>query len=117
MNWSAEYVETENGKKPFLEFLNELDFDSKLQIIAAIDEILEMRDLNLVIPESKSKHLRDGIFEMKLHHKNISTRSLYFFVKDKKMIFTHGFIKKTNKTPANEIDKAEKLRKYYLLNK
>ena len=117
MNWSAEYVELENGKKPFLEFLNELEIDSKLQIIATIDEIIEMKNLDLIVPLSKSKHLRNGIFELKLYHKNISTRSLYFFVKDKKMIFTHGFIKKTNKTPKSEIDKAEKYRKYYLLNK
>ena len=32
---------------------------------------------------------------------------------DKKIIFTHGFIKKTEKTPCKEIDKALKIKEFY----
>jgi len=40
MNWKAEYVEIENGIVPFIDFLNELDTDSRIEIVAAIDEII-----------------------------------------------------------------------------
>lgn len=33
------------------------------------------------------------------------------------VIATHGFVKKTQKTPKREIEKAEQLRKEYLANK
>jgi phage-related protein len=39
---------------------------------------------------------------------------LYFFIKEEKIILTHGFIKKTNKTPQKEIERAIKLRKAYM---
>ena len=42
------------------------------------------------------------------------TRVLYFFVVNKKIILTNGFVKKTQKTPDNEIALAKKYRKDYL---
>ena len=43
--------------------------------------------------------------------------SLYFFYVDRKIILTHGFIKKTQKTPRQEIDRAKKYREDYLTRK
>ena len=114
MNWKAEYVVTENGKIPFLDFLNTLSVDDKIDILAAIDEILDWKEKNLIIPPSKSKYLRNKIYEMRVRHKNIITRSLFFYFEGKKIVLTHGFIKKTEKTPKAEIEKAEKLRNYYI---
>lgn len=34
----------------------------------------------------------------------------YFFAVGERMILTHGFVKKTQKTPSREIDKAKKIR-------
>ena len=45
------------------------------------------------------------------------TRVLYFFCVDRKVILTNGFIKKTQKTPSGEIEKAKKYRDDYLLRK
>ncbi|WP_331655894.1 type II toxin-antitoxin system RelE/ParE family toxin [Enterocloster sp.] len=42
------------------------------------------------------------------------TRVLYFFYYDKKIIFTNGFVKKTQRTPAREIRLAKRRRKDYL---
>jgi len=42
------------------------------------------------------------------------TRVLYFFVSGRKAILTHGFVKKTQKTPQSEIEKAENYRRDYL---
>lgn len=42
------------------------------------------------------------------------SRVLYFFVIGKKVILTNGFIKKTQKTPKNEIERAKEYRADYL---
>ncbi|MDY3791783.1 MAG: type II toxin-antitoxin system RelE/ParE family toxin, partial [Oscillospiraceae bacterium] len=42
------------------------------------------------------------------------TRVLYFFVINKKIILTNGFVKKTQKTPSSEIELAKKYRNEYL---
>ena len=42
---------------------------------------------------------------------------LYFFYVDSRIVLTNGFIKKTNKTPIKEIEKAKKYRADYLKRK
>ena len=53
----------------------------------------------------------DGIFELRAQSGNNISRVLYFFFVGNKIILTHGFIKKTQKTPREEIDKAKAYRK------
>ena len=38
------------------------------------------------------------------------TRVLYFFVAGGEIVLTHGFVKKTQKTPAREIERAKRIR-------
>jgi len=64
-----------------------------------------------------SEHLGDGIFELRAKVSSNISRVLYFFVVGKKVILTNGFIKKTQKTPKNEIDLAKKYRQQYLTRK
>ena len=45
------------------------------------------------------------------------SRVLYFFVVGKKAVLTHGFIKKSQKTPPGEIDRAKRYRAEYLSRK
>jgi len=117
MSFIANFVKTQNGKIPFYDFLDALSDDERIDIIASIDEIIEWKNNDLILPISKSRHLRNRIFEMRVRHKNIITRSLYFFDEGKRIIFTNGFIKKTQKTPIKEIKKAERLRQEYYQNK
>ncbi|MDO8358374.1 MAG: type II toxin-antitoxin system RelE/ParE family toxin [Nitrospirota bacterium] len=62
-----------------------------------------------------SKPLRDGIFELLPHTDEIQARLLYFFgvMKDgsPKAVITNTFVKKTRKTPDEEIALAKKRRK------
>jgi len=60
-----------------------------------------------------SKYLEDGIFELRTSLTVTIARSLYFYQQGAKIILTHGFIKKTQKTPRKEIEKAKMLRKFY----
>ena len=64
--------------------------------------------------EPYSKHLDDGIFEIRGKVGTDITRVLYFFYYGKKIILTNGFIKKTQETPKQEIRLAKLCRKDYL---
>ena len=67
-----------------------------------------------LLREPYSKHINDGIFEIRGKVGSDITRVLYFFYYDKKIILTNGFIKKTDKTPVNEVKLAKIRRKAYL---
>ena len=64
--------------------------------------------------EPYSKHLDDGIFELRTKQGTNIVRNLYFFFVGNKIIITHGFRKKTQKTPPGEIERAKEYRKDYL---
>ncbi|MBQ9982237.1 MAG: type II toxin-antitoxin system RelE/ParE family toxin [Oscillospiraceae bacterium] len=59
----------------------------------------------------------DGIFELRAKIGSDISRVLYFFVIGRKIILTNGFIKKTQKTPKEEIEKAKRYRADYLNRK
>lgn len=63
--------------------------------------------------EPYSKHLDDGIFELRAKIGSDITRILYFFFTGQRVVITNGFIKKTQKTPKAEIDKAKTYREEY----
>lgn len=75
-------------------------------------ELLEIRGNEL--REQFSKHIEDGIFEIRNKVGNDITGIFYFFVIGQKIILTNGFIKKTQKTPKAEIALAKKYRNDYL---
>ncbi len=112
-HWSVEYVEVDD-KKPFEEFIFGLSVKERAKIFETINYFIELKNKNLPIKESLSKHLEDGIFELRTYLRDKIARSLYFYQKKAKIVITHGFIKKTKKTPKKEIDKAKLLRKQYL---
>ena len=100
-------VEDENGKKPAEEFIDSLDVKMRAKVFGRL-ELLEKHGSELGMPFSR--HLDDGVFELRTVVGNNITRILYFFVVGRRVILTHGFVKKTRKTPAREIDRAKKIR-------
>jgi phage-related protein len=83
------------------------------KVFETINYFLDLKNDNLPIKESLSKHLDDGIFELRTSLSNTIVRTLYFYQKGAKIILTHGFMKKTQKTPRKEIERAKELRKIY----
>ena len=63
--------------------------------------------------EPYSKFLRDGIFELRIQQGNDIARVLYFFVVGRNVILTNGFIKKSQKTPDEQIELAKKYKADY----
>lgn len=107
----VEFYEIENGNIPVEEFLKMLDVKMRAKLLGII-KILQEKGNRL--REPYSKHLDDGIFELRGKVGSDISRVLYFFYYNKKIILTNGFIKKTQKTPKTEIDKAKKYRSDYL---
>ncbi len=94
--FTAIAYEKENGEVPVEEFLNSLDIKMRAKAFSMIGLLQEKGNL---LREPFSKHLDDGIFELRCQEGNNITRVLYFFYYEKKIILTNGFIKKTQKTP------------------
>ena len=63
--------------------------------------------------EPYSKAIGKGLFELRIKFASDITRIFYFFYVDTKIIVTNGFVKKTQKTPSNEIALAMKYKSEY----
>ncbi len=100
-----------SGKVPMIEFLESLSVKERAKIFAYIDKLVELKNSGMQPKENLSKHLDDGIFELRVSFENRISRSFYFYEAEKKIIFTHGFVKKEQKTPKKEIERAIIIRK------
>ena len=108
--FKAEFFTQQNGSKPAKDFLLSQDVKMRAKLFGLID-ILEENGNQLREPYSKP--LEDGIFELRAKLGSDITRILYFFFYEGRIILTHGFTKKTQKTPRNEIERAKKYRKEF----
>ena len=72
-----------------------------------------------IIPEDYFKHLTDtsGLYEIRVKQGSDIFRLFSFFDKDKLVVLANGFQKKTQKTPKQEIEKAEIIKAEYFAEK
>ena len=101
------FYEKENGDCPVEEFIVSLDVKIRAKMVGLL-ELLEERGNQLREPYSKP--IDDGIFEIRCKVGNNITRVLYFFYYEGKIVLTNGFVKKTQKTPPEEIRLAKERR-------
>ena len=75
--------------------------------------VLDLLKLEYRVPRHYIKFIRDGVYELRVSHKNNEFR--IFFIYDGKTIVVlfNAFRKKTRKTPDNEIRKAIRLKREY----
>lgn len=77
-------------------------------------EIKLLEEKGNELREPYSKPLEDGIFELRAKVGTDISRVLYFFYYQGRIILTNGFVKKTQKTPSSEIEKAKRYREDFL---
>ena len=96
-----------------VDFLESLSVKERVLIYKNIEKLLEYKNNNFNLSDKFTKPLQDGIFELKVDLYNKASRSLYFYEKNQTIIFTNGFIKKSQKTPSREIKKAKIIMESY----
>lgn len=98
------------------DFLNTLSYKVKEKIIYNI-----VKSQFIIDPALFKKLEGSDIWEFRTLYNKVQYRMLAFWDKandvDTLVIATHGFIKKTQKTPPKEIAKAEEIRKAYFNSK
>jgi phage-related protein len=96
-------------------FISGLDPKTIRKIFYSIDLAEQTNDPKLI------KKLQNDIWEFRIKYAGLQIRLLAFWDKtDNKqtlLVATHGFIKKVDKVPANEIVRAVNLREKYFSNK
>ena len=108
------FYDTADGKCPVQDFLDSLDSKFLAKTLRTID-LLETNGPLLREPYSKS--VSEGILELRAKVGSDISRVMYFFVIGKKAVLTNGFIKKTQKTPKEEIERAKRYRADFLSRK
>jgi phage-related protein len=76
-----------------------------------------LEDLGTGLRMPHSEYLGDSIFQLRVQTEGKKVRILYFFLVGKQAILTNGFIKKTPRTPKNELELAKKYKLDYLTRK
>ena len=106
MKFNIEIYTKVDGTKPFNIFMDSLNV--KLQAKVAREIILLGKCGN----ELREPHTK--FLELRIKQSNNITRVLYFFMQDRKIILTHGFVKKSQRTPIKEIERCKKYRNDYI---
>ena len=103
--YAIEFYETERGDNFVAEFLDGLPEKTRNKTLAWI-AMLKKYGPDLKRPYAD---LLDGpIRELRVQFARDAVRLLYFFA-GAVIVLTHGFIKKTNKVPLGEIEKAKRI--------
>jgi phage-related protein len=104
MDFTVEFYETKDGRRPVQEFLLKLkatDPDDFTAVAAGLEK-LRHRQYHR---EPLSKALRDGLFELR-HVGKLNTRVLWFFRKGRRIVAVHGIRNKGQAIPARDLDTA-----------
>lgn len=98
-----------NGHNEFEEFYNSLPIKDRNKLRATID-MIEEAGIQAAIQLEWVKKLDNEINEIRSKVSSNIQRALYFHVKNNQYIITHGFTKKTQKTPIKEIIRAKQIK-------
>jgi putative addiction module killer protein len=93
----------------YRDFMASLDIKTKDKIRYGL-MLLETQDR---LPSKYMKHIKDGLFELRIEYNSNIYRVFFCFDGDRIVILFNGFQKKTQKIPASEIEQAIKLKKEY----
>jgi len=111
MSRTVTFYRTVDGKCPIQEFLDSLPGKVAQKIVWVL-RLLEDIDR---VPASYFKKLAgtEDIWECRIQFGSNAYRIFCFFLNNS-IVLTHGFVKKSQKTPAREIERAEVYRRDFL---
>lgn len=96
-------------KDYFMDFYESLSQKEKDKV----DRVMVLMHSDNRMPTHFIKPLEEGVFELRITVPNKELRILFIYDGEKLVILFNCFVKKTQKTPRAEIEKAIKLKKQY----
>ena len=105
----ATFYRTATGAEPVREWLKTLPREEK-RIVGADIATVEF-GWPIGMPTCRPVTSRRGLWEVRSPLPQNRIARVLFFVHDRQMVLLHGFIKKTQQTPARELDLAMKRQK------
>ena len=115
MKWAIELYEKENRECPVLDFIQSVPPKHRAKIEREID-LLEEFGINLTYPHTRKIEGENyrGLWELRIQFASDISRIFYFIHLGNTFILLNGFLKKTNRTPANELELAKKYMQDYI---
>lgn len=112
-NWTVEFYKTRDGQDLISEFVKGLPVKDQVKFLWTV-RLLETLGPAIREPHAKSMHGHKNLFELRVKGQDNIYRIFYFHYDGETFVLLHGFTKKTEKTPAKEIDIAENRKADYL---
>lgn len=106
------YVQ-QNGRSPFLQWHDSLPPKDRQKLDETIQKVSEY-GISVALRMEWVKKLEDNLWEIRSKLGSNAQRACYFHLEQDRYVITHGFTKKTQKTPKKEIRKAREIRTSYL---
>ena len=104
----AAFYETEQGNQPCRDYLISLSKDDRREVGADVFAVQKVFPMGLPL----CRKMGADIWEVRSNIEDGISR-VFFTIDDDTMVLLHGFTKKSQKTPQNEIDTAENRLKDY----
>jgi phage-related protein len=82
-----------------------------------LNYIISLLETSDRVPTKFIKHIRDGLYELRLEYNSNIYRVFFIFDEGQIVVLFNGFQKKSQKTPQNEIEKALKIMEAYYADK
>lgn len=103
--WRVVYYIDGRGNSPVEDFLRSLDRKTQARFDFSIRQL---QALNTRAGEPLVKHLDGKLWELRRASDGNIYRIVYFFYSGRRIVFLHGFQKKTQKTPRRELEIAQR---------
>ena len=103
------YRKVEFYKNYFEEFFLKQTQKVRAKILWTIELIEDIEN----IPKTYLSPVKKGLYEIRVKQGSNIYRIFCFFYRDKIVVLMNGYVKKTQKTPKQQIEKALKIKKEY----
>lgn len=103
----ARFFETSTGRKPVREWLLSLSAEDRRTVGYDVQTV----EFGWPVGMPTCRPLGNGLWEVRSNLSEGTIGRIIFSIKAGEMVLLHGFVKKTQKTPPQDIDLASKRRK------
>jgi phage-related protein len=112
MEFTVEFYESDAGRCPVREFLNELKVSDPGDFAAVLAGLAKLRNRQHH-REPLTKALGDGMYELR-HVGKLNSRVLWFFMKGRRIVAVHGIRNKGQAIAPRDLDVARERRRDWL---